>query len=217
MGRKKRLIRFSTAAGLVLVAVAPTSFGAFPGKNGRLALEGDTKLGIYTVKPDGSKLTRITAKKPFPFEPAFSADGQWIAFDRSEKLFKMRADGSQQQKIAKYPGGGQIASCISWSPDGHKLAFDRDEHIWTVGANGHHAKRLTGGASIDQCPSWSPDGKRIVFATSANGNKDLMLMRANGKHQKVLTTPNGGTASGPGARLGPERQADRLHQRHRPG
>jgi Tol biopolymer transport system component len=109
----------------------------------------------------------------------------------------MRADGSQVQKLAKYPGGGQISSCISWSPTGNRLAFDRDENIWTVKANGNDATRLTKGAPIDQCPSWSPDGKRIVFARSTNGNRDLVQMHVNGKHQQVVTTPQGGTGFGP--------------------
>jgi TolB protein len=178
-------------------ALPGVTHAAFPGKNGKLALEGDTKLGIYTANPDGSHLTRLTDKKPFPFEPAYSADGKWIAFERSQKLWKMKADGSHEQKLAKYPGGGQITSCISWAPDGKRLAFDRDDDIWTVKSNGNDAKRIVNNPTIDSCPSYSPNGKRIVFATSDSGNKDLVIAHANGSQQAPLTTPQGGTPFGP--------------------
>ena len=57
----------------------------------------------------------------------------------------MRADGSQQQKLAKYPGGGQISSCISWSPDGKRIAF--------MNGTGHR-----------DISAIRPDGKQIAYA-----------------------------------------------------
>jgi Tol biopolymer transport system component len=189
------------AASLVVCALpVALAHAAYPGKNGRLALEGDTKLGIYTVKPSGTDLTRITPKRPFAFEPAYSADGKWIAFERDGKLLKMRNDGSHVTKLAKYTGGGGINQCISWSPDGKHLLYDRDDDIWRVDSKGHHAKRIIPGPTFQDCPSYAPNGKRFVFCRNDpnGGGADLVIANADGSNAQILPgTPNGGTAFGP--------------------
>jgi Tol biopolymer transport system component len=198
MSRLKATLAIST---FVVAAAFPLAFAhaASPGKNGRLALEGDTKLGIYTVKPSGKDLTRITPKLPFAFEPSFSPNGKWIAFERDGKLLKMRADGSHLTKLAKYSGGGGINQCISWAPDNKSLLYDRDDDIWTVKANGRGAKRIIPGPTFQDCPSYAPNGKRFVFCRNDpnGGGINLVIADADGSNAQILMTPNGGTAFGP--------------------
>lgn len=198
MSRLKVILALSAS---VLASALPlaSAHAASPGKNGRLALEGDTKLGIYTVKPSGKDLTRITPKLPFAFEPSFSPNGKLIAFERDGKLLKMRADGSHLTKLAKYSGGGGINQCISWAPDGKSLLYDRDDDIWTVKSNGNGAKRIIPGPTFQDCPSYAPNGKRFVFCRNdPNGGIDLVITDRDGSHAQILAgTPNGGTAFGP--------------------
>ena len=198
MSRLKPVATIIASAVLLAFPVA-LAHATSPGRNGRIALEGDTKLGIYTVKPSGKDLTRITPKRPFAFEPAYSPDGKWIAFERDGKLLKMRNDGSRVTKLAKYTGGGGINQCISWSPDGKHLLYDRDDDIWRVGSTGHHAKRIIPGPTFQDCPSYAPNGKRFVFCRNdPNAGIDLVVADADGSNAQILAgTPNGGTAFGP--------------------
>jgi TolB protein len=174
----------SSIATLVLVA---SGHAAYPGTNGKLAIEGDTRPGIWTVKPSGKDLTRITGKKGLPFAPSWSPDGRWIAFTQFNNLWKMRADGSHRQKLAKGVGGS-IQTNVSWSPDGRKLVFDKKDDLWRVRANGTHAKRITNTAEIEQSPTWSPKGGEIAFRfDDPNSTVDeLRLIQPNGAGEKAI-------------------------------
>src|SRR3954453_21313322 len=99
-------------AALVLPVAA---HAAYPGKNGKLAIEGDTRPGIWTVKPNGNDLTRITGKNGLPFNPSWSPNGRSIAFTQSNALWRMRADGSDKNKLVKGVVS-DIGTNISWSP-----------------------------------------------------------------------------------------------------
>lgn len=73
---------------LVLLVIAELSLlsgrgqAAFPGFNGRIAFDSarDRNTGIYTINPDGSGATRLTSSSGNDVDPAFSPDGQKIAF-----------------------------------------------------------------------------------------------------------------------------------------
>lgn len=166
---------------------------AYPGKNGRLAVEGDTRPGIWTVKPNGNDLTRITSKKGLPFSPAWSPNGKWIAFAQSGRLRKMRADGSHKVTLVKGVLS-DIDTKISWSPDGRRLVFSKKDDLWTVKQNGSGAKRITKSPDIESAPSWSPGGGRIAFAfrDDMTADQDLRTIKPNGTGMVAIpNTKNG--------------------------
>jgi len=53
-------------------------------------------IGICVVSPDGSGLVRLVDDAG---QPAWSPDGQRIAFERGRRIYVMRADGSDVQRI----------------------------------------------------------------------------------------------------------------------
>ena len=169
------------AMAVAATVLASAAHAAYPGKNGRLAAEGDTRPGIWTVKPNGNDLTRVTSKKGLPFSPSWSPNGKWIAFAQSNTLKKMRADGSHKVKLVKGVAS-DIDTKISWSPDGDKLVFSKKNDLWTVNRNGSGAKRITNSADIENAPSWSPSGGRIAFQfrDAVTANQDLRLIKPNG-------------------------------------
>jgi Tol biopolymer transport system component len=184
-----------TAALLVVAAACPAavSQAAYPGKNGKLAIEGDTRPGIWTVKPNGKDLTRLTGRKDLPLNPSWSPNGKWIAFTRADDLWKMRKDGSHKRKLVNGVPS-LIDTNISWSPNGRKLVFNKKDDLWTVKRNGDGAKRIAKTPDIERAPSWSPKGGRIAFQfrDDVTGDLDLRLMKRNGSGQVAIpNTKNG--------------------------
>lgn len=93
------------------------------------AASGATETQLYTVAPTTGAYKAITNEKKGAYDPAWSADGQWIVYSaRAEKadetdLYIMHADGSGRQRLTE---GGKDRGA-SWSPDGTQLAFLRQQ------------------------------------------------------------------------------------------
>jgi len=140
---------------------------------------------LYTVRPDGSGLTRITSRGQIG-DPQWSPDGHQLAFEDGDDIFVANANGSHERLIVRRePGNGRGQP--SWSPDGSKLAYFKTQggysaEVWTVHANGSDKHRLYHSGcciEISAAPIWSPDGTKIAFsANSANGT---FVIGANGR------------------------------------
>ncbi|MEO7198174.1 MAG: hypothetical protein ABIZ50_06840, partial [Solirubrobacterales bacterium] len=94
--RRHRRLRaqVALAAGVLaalvgLAALTLPASGSFPGLNGKIAFTSyrggpgtrDLNDDIYVMNADGSAQTRLTHNPASEYEPAFSPDGQRIAFD----------------------------------------------------------------------------------------------------------------------------------------
>jgi Tol biopolymer transport system component len=89
---------------------------------GVLAFErpGETSDDVYTVRPDGSHLTRVT--RLGGSAPSWSPDGRRIVFTRtSGDLRVVRAAGGRSHALAT---GTIVANRAVWSPDGRRLVVD---------------------------------------------------------------------------------------------
>lgn len=92
--------------------------------------------------------------------PAWSLDGNWIAYVSSDLsnagLYVIRPDGTGKKLIYEPPAGTTLAgSPPAWSPDSKKLAFGTlNGAIYTVNIDGSNAKMISGPGS-DTFPAWS--------------------------------------------------------------
>jgi Tol biopolymer transport system component len=87
---------------------------------------------LFTVRPDGAGLRRITPWKLDASQPQYSPDGRWIAFrscegcDTSGNIWLVHPDGSGLHQLTHTrPGTGKWQSC-AFSPNGR----------WVVSAEG---------------------------------------------------------------------------------
>ena len=196
----KKALAITAVAVCALVGLAALSGSAratYAGKtNGRLAfginLNGNTD--VYSVRPDGQDLQRLTTDPGFDACAAYSADGERIAYCSGQsggpvQVWTMRQDGSDKQQVTHM---SVTAIFPDFSPDGSKLVFcagastfARD--IYVVNSDGSDLTRLTSDVGNNVYPAFSPNGKKIVFTSNRTGTSQVWLMNADGSNQTQLT------------------------------
>src|SRR5207244_7691770 len=117
--------------------------------NGKIAFYNDNGGDIYVVNPDGSGLTPLTSGSGIDVSPAWSADGQKIAFSSNRAgnydIYVMNADGTGVTRLTTGPADEQDPS---WSPDGTQIAFTVyptaiTSEIYKMNADGSGQTNLT--------------------------------------------------------------------------
>jgi Tol biopolymer transport system component len=164
---------------------------------------GPTKCSIYTVRPNGRDLQRLSPRCARAarlckddHEPAYSPDGRHIAFWRlpsDGKPTLMIGDAHLTHVHRLGTGYGP-----AWSPDGKQLVFlaktKASQALYVANADGSGRRRITaaGFPSGDQ-PDWSPDGTRILFLAGKANRGNLYTIRPDGRGLQKLTHFTGQT------------------------
>jgi TolB protein len=169
---------------------------------------------IAKMHADGSHLVRLGESCVAPCDsdtfPAWSPDGQRIAFGRSfadetghgtmAAIMTMDAEGTDLVQVTQQGDDPAVQQRYadadpSWSPDGRRLAFQRvrggtDRHaIFTVRLDGSDLHRLTPWRMDAASPDWSPDGRWIAFRTheTSDTRGDVGLARPSGRGLHIIT------------------------------
>ena len=169
----------------------------------------DGNYNIYVVNADGSGLRRVTSSTLLDQWPDWSPDGKQIAFRRGFDVYKIDADGEEQNPVRLTNLPTTIDQMPAWSPNGQQIAFMslREGYcaVFLMSADGDTpddpAVNLTpktpGDANSAWCsraPSWSRNGQRIYFQSmrpSTGGDVELFVMNPDGTGLERLTTTPG--------------------------
>lgn len=143
---------------------------------------------VATIRPDGSEYTQLTTGDGFHGDPAYSPDGQTIAFAYSAttslepetaQLWLMEADGSNPRALLDPDDAGSDWEPV-FSPDGSQIAFTREKEgpdgavsaIHVVNADGSEVRRLSPFDDYVEHPRWSPDGATVIYNIEYKANLD---------------------------------------------
>ncbi len=169
---------------------------------------GPAQTTLHISNADGSA-ERTLQKGSLDYNPAWSPDGNWIAFtserDASADLYRIHPDGSGIQRLTD---NAAFDDQPAFSPDSSQLVFVTTRaggtaDLWILDLKTRSSHPLTSGPGGDFRPAWSPDGKWIAFSSDRESSLpmakgrwehlhlvDIYLIRPDGSGLKRLS-PHG--------------------------
>lgn len=171
---------------------------------------------IFTAKPDGSDLVRITNTDGYDAEAVYSADGQKILFTSTRtgdlELFMMKPDGSDVEQLTDIPGydGGSFFSYdgewIVWRasrPEGKELKEYKDLleqglikpghlELYIMNLEKGEPIQVTENGAANFGPYWHPDGKHLIYASNVDDpeGRDFNLYLLNIESRETIQITN---------------------------
>jgi Tol biopolymer transport system component len=156
---------------------------------------------VYVMDADGSDLNQISGSNQFALFPAWSPDGERVAYlvfermGRAGQVWVAAADGSERVQVAVAAGaqdaifalGGDQTpremayidegwpEQLAWSPDGRHLAvITGQEETVALQVAVVETGAITTVLEREGAltwPSWSPDGERLLFTSIEPGRR----------------------------------------------
>jgi TolB protein len=146
---------------------------------------------LYTAKPDGTDVKRLTDSPGYDAEATLSPDGKKVVFtstrDGDLDIYTMDLDGKNVKRLTDALGydGGPF-----FSPDGKQIVY-RSFHpktdaevkrykerlakdliepanfeLWIMDADGSNKRKITNLGAASFAPFFHPSGKKIIFSSN---------------------------------------------------
>ncbi|MBA3028903.1 MAG: Tol-Pal system beta propeller repeat protein TolB [Desulfobacteraceae bacterium] len=146
---------------------------------------------IYTCDFDGYNVQEFTHNQSLSLFPAWSSDGQWLAYTSLKKNnWNLYIRHVKDNRGAVLSNEG-MNSTPAWVPGRFELAatlsFSGDQEIYMLTGKGNIIKRLTYSNDIDTSPTFSPDGNRMAFVSKRSGSPQIHIMDLNSGESRRLT------------------------------
>ena len=128
------------------------------------------------------KILPLTTDAGFQFHPAFSPDGNQVAFswagekEGRRNIYVKMIGATSALRLTNDPSNDEYPA---WSPDGRRIAFERfgpKRGIYTVSPSGGAEQKLTDLWTYGQM-SWTPDGKWLAAASRKAGSRGFFCCR----------------------------------------
>jgi TolB protein len=156
--------------------------GAFATRIAYIALAGegaDERFQLVVADADGYNQHLILESR-FPLmSPAWSPDGQWLAYVSFENhlsaVYVQRVLTGERTRVSMRAG---INGAPAWSPDGKKLALTLSgdsghPQIYVLELDSQHLTKITDSPSINTEATWSPDGRSLYFTSDRAGEPQI--------------------------------------------
>ena len=177
-----------------------------------------TSLWVYDIEADFWQ--QLPRGKGVDLFPAWSPDGEWIAFLRyiplkercatyprnlggcnQASLILVRPDGEQERLLYDHvriesltPGIDAYYNQPAWSPSGDSLITlvgENEPDLLLVNLPEGEVERLASSPGMELHPSWSPDGALIAFSSDREGDLELYVVGLDGAEPTRLTVESG--------------------------
>jgi TolB protein len=156
--------------------------GAFATRIAYIAVVGQgaaQRFQLVIADADGYNQHLILESR-FPImSPAWSPDGQWIAYVSFENhlsaIYVQRVLTGQRTMVSMRAG---INGAPAWSPDGRKLAITLSGNsghpqIYVLDLSTQHLTRITQAPAINTEADWAPDGRSLYFTSDRAGEPQI--------------------------------------------
>ncbi len=125
---------------------------------------------LWTCRPDGGAVQRLTTRGGCLGTPRFSQDGTWIAYTSAQEgnadVWVIPAAGGEARRLTWHPGADLVQD---WTPDGKAVLFTSGRSVHTTRFTQLFTVPLAGGVPV-KLPipnaaraTYSPDGSHIVY------------------------------------------------------
>ncbi|MET0050061.1 MAG: Tol-Pal system beta propeller repeat protein TolB [Candidatus Thiodiazotropha sp.] len=156
---------------------------------------GETKVALNVADADGYHPETIVSSTEPLMSPAWSPDGQKIAYVSFEggqsAIYVQGVYTGQRQKVTNFKG---INGAPAWSPDGRKLAMTLSKggnpDIYVYDLVSRKLTQITRHYAIDTEAAWSPDGRTLVFTSDRGGRPQIYQVSAFGGTPQRVTYQN---------------------------
>ncbi|MDW7695978.1 amidohydrolase family protein [Flammeovirgaceae bacterium SG7u.111] len=151
----------------------------------------DLQGTIWILPVEGGKATAITDGMGDCHEPAWSPDGQKLAFHSYKAgnyhIWTVDKNGSSLTQITKSKFDDREPH---WSPNGEDIIFSSDRNgnydIWKINLTSSTLTALTDDTANDYYPTYSPTGDQIAFVSETKEAPGLYTMKDDGSTKELL-------------------------------
>jgi TolB protein len=156
--------------------------GAFATRIAYVSVDGKApaqRYELYVADADGLNRTRVLLSQQPIMSPAWSPDGEWLAYVSFERrvsaVYVQHLRSGKKSMVSARAG---INGAPAWSPDGKKLALtlsgtNGNLDIYLLELASQQLTRLTEDPGIDTEAVFTPDGGGMFFTSDRSGNPQV--------------------------------------------